>query len=84
MAHLKNPLITVFIFGKETPELSHMCEQQQVKYVACQSLPDVIEKVFAQPQAFDVLLFSPSGSSFDLFKNYQERGNYFKQLILQR
>lgn len=29
----------------------------------------------------DIVLFSPSGASYDLFKNYQERGNYFKALV---
>jgi UDP-N-acetylmuramoylalanine--D-glutamate ligase len=27
------------------------------------------------------LLFSPSCSSFDQFKNFEERGDYFKKLI---
>ncbi|MCX5924219.1 MAG: UDP-N-acetylmuramoyl-L-alanine--D-glutamate ligase [Candidatus Dependentiae bacterium] len=31
---------------------------------------------------FEVLLFSPAGSSFDLFKNYQDRGTQFKKMIM--
>ena len=30
------------------------------------------------------LLFSPSSSSFDQFKNYEERGDYFKKLITEK
>ena len=29
----------------------------------------------------DLVLFSPGGSSFDHFENYQQRGSYFKQTI---
>jgi UDP-N-acetylmuramoylalanine-D-glutamate ligase len=29
----------------------------------------------------DHVLFSPAGASFDLFSNYQERGNQFKKLV---
>ena len=29
----------------------------------------------------DVVLFSPGTSSFDMFKNYAERGNQFRELV---
>ncbi|MGL6170180.1 MAG: UDP-N-acetylmuramoyl-L-alanine--D-glutamate ligase [Fusobacteriaceae bacterium] len=31
----------------------------------------------------NTILFSPATSSFDQFKNYEERGNYFKKLVLE-
>ena len=30
----------------------------------------------------EVILFSPACSSFDAFSNFQERGNAFKQIVL--
>ena len=29
----------------------------------------------------DVVLFSPASASFDMFKNFEERGNKFKQIV---
>ena len=33
----------------------------------------------AQPE--DIVLMSPASAAFDQFKNFMERGNYFKKLI---
>ena len=29
----------------------------------------------------NTIFFSPAGASFDSFKNFEDRGNYFNQLI---
>ena len=29
----------------------------------------------------DVVLFSPASASFDLFKNFEERGKKFKEIV---
>ena len=31
----------------------------------------------------DVVLFSPACTSYDMFKSYEERGEYFKKLVAQ-
>ena len=35
----------------------------------------------AAAQPGDVVLFSPGTSSFDMFKNYADRGNQFRALV---
>ena len=34
-------------------------------------------------QAGDVVLFSPACASFDHFKNFAERGRYFKSIVME-
>lgn len=79
IAEQKN--ITPFIFGKEKEILAQFCNQAKVNYFISENLEELLEIFKTHHQDFDVLLFSPAGSSFDQFKNYQDRGNSFKKLI---
>jgi len=45
------------------------------------SWSEAIEKVIDESESGDTVLFSPGGSSFDRFRNYRERGNYFKKTV---
>ncbi len=46
------------------------------------SFEDAVNKAYALAKAPQVVLLSPACSSFDMFNNYPERGNYFKKLVL--
>ncbi len=47
------------------------------------SLGSAVATARAQSQRGDIILFSPGTSSFDMFKNYADRGNQFRQLVQQ-
>ena len=42
---------------------------------------DVVFQVKQKAKKGDTVVFSPGCSSFDMFKNYEERGNVFKKLV---
>jgi len=44
-------------------------------------LKDAVESAYKDAQPGDVVLLSPGCASFDEFANYQERGNYFKDVV---
>lgn len=46
------------------------------------SLELAVAKAFEISEAGDVILFSPACASFDMFRDYKERGERFKELIL--
>ena len=45
------------------------------------SLGDAVQRARRLAQAGDVVLFSPGTSSFDMFRNYADRGNQFRDHI---
>ena len=53
-----------------------------VEHIAlADSFEDAVNKAYAAAKAPQVVLLSPACSSFDMFKNYPERGRYFKKLV---
>jgi len=49
--------------------------------VDASSMKEAIEKAKAIAHSGDVVLLSPACASFDLFKNYEDRGDQFKTLV---
>jgi UDP-N-acetylmuramoylalanine--D-glutamate ligase len=51
--------------------------------VRAKTLEEAVESAFARAVGGDVVVFSPGCSSFDMFKNFEHRGEVFKQLVRQ-
>lgn len=47
----------------------------------CDDLESAVEKAHANAVKGDVVLLSPAGSSFDMFKDYRERGERFREIV---
>ena len=65
-------------------EMSDRIEALWKNRVHCEkasSLQDAVLRARAGVQAGEVVLFSPGTSSFDMFKNYADRGNQFRALV---
>jgi UDP-N-acetylmuramoylalanine--D-glutamate ligase len=46
------------------------------------TLQEAVHKAYSKAKAGDCVLLSPMCSSFDMFRNYEERGMVFKQAVL--
>jgi len=47
------------------------------------TLEEAVHRAFAESKHGDVVLLSPACSSFDMFRDYEERGNLFKEIVHQ-
>ena len=60
-------------------ELKH--SNKSLDIYKCSSLRETVEKANEIAIKGDIILFSPASASFDMFKNFAERGLIFKDLV---
>ena len=73
-----------FSFGKYHKQFSRILKNK-IKIKRFKNLKETLKEVFLeikkQKVKKNIIFFSPAGASFDSFKNFEDRGNYFNQLI---
>lgn len=79
---LKSKLRACVVFGQITDQL-YDCFSSTVPTVRATDLADVVAHAHALAQEGDVVLFSPGTSSFDMFTGYVQRGQIFRDAVLQ-
>ena len=53
------------------------------RYVCTETFEEAVRQAAAAAQSGDVVLLSPACASWDMFKNYEQRGKLFKDICLQ-
>lgn len=56
-------------------------ENKELDIFRVNTLEEAINKANEVSKKGDIVLFSPASASFDMFKNFEERGNKFKDLV---
>ncbi len=59
----------------------HKAFDSMVKLVDSDNIDDAVKYAYEQATNGDVVLLSPACASFDLFKNYEDRGEQFKNSV---
>jgi UDP-N-acetylmuramoylalanine--D-glutamate ligase len=76
--------IRAFIFGKKTNFFKKELKGK-ITYECFHNLNEALKRIFTilkrQKKNQNILFFSPSAASFDNFKNFEDRGLYFNDLI---
>lgn len=78
---LHKNVLHVYCFGKEAAHLHALCKKHSIASSQHATLEDAFSHCMQQVQHGESVLLSPGGASYDLFVDYQDRGNKFKQLI---
>lgn len=73
----------VICFGAEREYLYKSCLEHNIPASCMVTLEDAFSKAVSIAQRPGIILFSPAGSSYDLYRDYRERGNHFIKLVEQ-
>ena len=56
-------------------------EGKDIPIYMCETLEETVKNARKIAETGDVVLFSPASASFDMYKNFEERGNKFKEAV---
>ena len=84
MIHLLSGKVAhIYCFGDEAQILHELCKNFKIKSSSYTTLDAAFHASTVHLNPGEQIVLSPGGASFDLFKNYQERGDFFKSLVKQ-
>jgi len=76
--------LKAFIFGSHSKKFLKILKNK-LKVKSFKNLEETLKIIFSeitiQKSEKNIIFFSPAGASFDSFKNFEDRGNYFNQLV---
>jgi UDP-N-acetylmuramoylalanine--D-glutamate ligase len=79
---IKNHVKTVILFGRDVKIISNAIKNT-ANIICCENLQKTIEIAENLSEKGDIILFAPACASFDMFKNYEHRGDEFTNLSKQ-
>ena len=87
LGEIKKNIIKTYIIGKHMKNFQKYLKKS-VKLQLCANLKNAIITIFKDTKNIRnrkiTILLSPASASYDQYKNFEERGNYFKSLIIKK
>jgi UDP-N-acetylmuramoylalanine--D-glutamate ligase len=71
----------VLLIGRDAPLIERALAKTGVPVKRCQSLEDAVGEAAHEAQPGDAVLLSPACASFDMFRDYRQRGELFASAV---
>ena len=77
---MESRVVGVYLIGEAAERFSNEMGDR-FKKTMCVDLKDAMLTAFKKAKSGDVILLSPACASFDMFKNFEDRGERFKEIF---
>lgn len=71
------------IMGETSDILANLCKEEGVSYIKAKDMKEAVDISFDHASDGDVILLSPASASWDMYKNFELRGEDFKAKVLE-
>ncbi len=78
---IRKKLRAVFLIGEAKSKIGN-CLKDYIEVRESGTLKDAVTDAYKMARAGDTVLLSPGCASFDMFRDYQDRGEQFKKIIM--
>lgn len=80
-AEVRKKVKTLICLGKDNSKLKDAFDGVVPKVMETQNVKELVRMALEAAASGDVVLLSPACASFDLFKNYEDRGDQFRSAV---
>ena len=78
---VKEKVHTLIFMGADNSKLENFFAPMGIPFVSTKSMKEAVDAAYQNAKTGDTVLLSPCCASFDLFKNYEDRGRLFKETV---
>jgi UDP-N-acetylmuramoylalanine--D-glutamate ligase len=78
---VKERCVAVYLIGESAERMANELAHTGVEIVQAGTLESALESARADAKAGEVVLLSPAAASFDAFKDFEARGDRFRELV---
>ena len=87
LKNLKKVIIKAYIIGKN-PSFFKKQIKKYIPYTISRNMKNAVNSIYKDTRVSrdlkNTVLLSPAAASFDQFKNFEDRGIFFKNLIMKK
>ena len=74
-------VVAAYTIGEAGPMFARLLREAGVAVIECETLENAVKRAAEDSQPGETVLLSPASASFDQFRDFEERGDRFRDLV---